>query len=391
LLNHRNEKSRTQILTAPRLIVFCFDALDRDFIGDNYENLRLVTSGKTDISEFELPRSVILWSSFLTSRNMEVHLKDMLYEFQLGIITLRIPPHIGDRFERQIWGGWGGKILGKLAPLRKYLKERIWRIRLRPRKTFLRYFESYKAIDMVALTHKKRRHKKERELMGDYFKCDVEEGIFDRLRDLLYSFNYGGKQVHGHPQGNYSKRDGIERVFTRYVWDGYRESKEELLESLEKGRELVLFFTPLADLVGHLNFGSKVEMGKVYKELDSLVGLVIDWFRGDDTTIIGLSDHGMERVVLKSRNGGMTFTKYGDHSKVRNGVYFMNRSVEEIRHRYETLLVDDELRPCQCEQSEIECAIRRLEEGGPTLRDFYYLIRIFGSRNPKLNERKQET
>ena len=118
-------------MTAPRLIVFCFDALDRDFIGDNYENLRLVTSGKTDISEFELPRSVILWSSFLTSRNMEVHLKDMLYEFQLGIITLRIPPHIGDRFERQIWGGWGGKILGKLAPLRKYLKERIWRIRLR--------------------------------------------------------------------------------------------------------------------------------------------------------------------------------------------------------------------------------------------------------------------
>jgi len=370
-------------LTAPRLIVLCFDALDRDFIGDDYENLHLVTSGKTDISEFKLPRSVILWSSFLTSRNMEVHLKDMLYEFQLGLVRLRIPPHIGDKFERRIWGDWGGRVLGKLAPLRKYLKERIWRVRLRPRDTFLRYFRSYKAIDMVALTHKKRRHKKERELMGDYFNYDVEEGMLDKLRKLIYSSNYEGKQTKTIFKGNTSKREGIERVFKRYVWDGYQESKNELLESFNNSQELVLFFTPLADLIGHLNFGSEVEMGRVYKELDSLVGLILDRFGGDETTIIGLSDHGMERVVLRSRNSGMIFTKYGDHSMVRNGAYFMNRSVEEVKSRYETLLKDSELTPSRCEQSRIELAIKRMEEGNPTLRDFYYIIKIFGSKNPK--------
>jgi hypothetical protein len=375
-------------LTAPRLIVLCFDALDWNLIGDDYESLRLVTGGRTDISEFRLPRSVILWSSFLTSRNMEIYLKDMLYEFELGFIRLRIPPHIGDRFERRIWGGWSGRVLGKLAPLRKYLKERIWRVRLRPGETFLRYFGSYKAIDMVALTHKKRRHKKERELIGDYFNYDVEEGILERLRELIYSFNYGGGQNRLNSKGSASKRDDTERVYRRYVWDGYRESREELLSHLERGHEIVLFFTPLADLIGHLNFGSEEEMREVYSEFNSLVGRVVDRFRDEDTTIIGLSDHGMERVLLKSRDGGTIYTKYGDHSEVRNGAYFLNRTVDEIKGRYTALQKDPDLSPDQYERSKIEEAIGRLDEGTPTLRDFYHLIRVFGGRNPPQPRRR---
>lgn len=367
------------------MIILCFDALDKKLINDDHENLLLVTNGKTDISEFTLPRSVILWSSFLTSKNMEIYLKDILYEFELGFIRFRIPTHIGDKVERQVWGGWSGKVLGKFAPLRKYFKERIWRIRFKPEETFLRYFKSYKAIDMVALTHKTRRHKKERELMGDYFTYDVEDGILDKLREFLYYFYYDVKDVKIKAEKNRIKRTEIERIYNRYVWDGYRKNKDELLDALEKNYEVILFFTPLADLIGHLNFGSKKEMKKVYEELNSLVGLIIDRVKGKNTTILGISDHGMEQVILTSIDGYKIYTKYGDHSEVKQGTFFMNRNIEEIKARYETIrnrVKKDALMFDQNEQYEIEAALRRLEDGNPTLRDFYHIIKIYGSQNP---------
>jgi len=43
------------------------------------------------------------------------------------------------------------------------------------------------------------------------------------------------------------------------------------------------------------------------------------------------------------------------------------------------------------EQYEIEKALRRLEDGSPTLRDFYHIIKIYGSINPpKLKIRRRK-
>ena len=382
-------------MVAPSLIVLCLDALEKDLIGREYENFNMITNGKTDISEFELPRSVILWSSFLTSRNMEIHLKDMLYEFEIGSIRIRIPTSIGDSIEKQIWGGWSGRVLGKLAPLRKYFKERIWRIRLKPRETFLRYFNSYIAIDMVALSHKIRRHKRERELMSEYFNYNVEEGIIDKLRDTLYNLYYGGNDKPHKTQENIIKRNEIEKNYKKLVWDGHRENRAELFNALSKDYEIILFFTPLADLIGHLNFGIEKDMKKVYDEINSLVGHVVQKIKGNDTTIIGISDHGMEQVVIKSINGNLRRTRYGDHSSVKQGTYFINRRIEEIKDRYITIRnrTQENGKPMLniYEQYEIEKALRRLEDGSPTLRDFYHIIKIYGSINPpKLKIRRRK-
>lgn len=372
-------------MAAPKLIILCFDALERELFGSEYENLRLTTYGNTDISEFKLPRSVILWSSFLTSRNMEIHLKDMLYEFGFGPFRVRIPTDVGDTFERHIWGGWSGKILGKLAPLRKYLKERIWSIKLKPKKTFLRYFTSYVAIDMVALSHKRRRHKRERELMSDYFNYNVEEGIIDKLREIIHKFYYGNNEIHKN-QKDLHKMDEILKNYERLAWEGHLENKAELFDALDKDYEIILFFTPLADLIGHINFGSEKEMRDVYRELNSLVGSLREMVKDKGTTIIGISDHGMEQVVFKTRNGHLKKTRYGDHSEVKQGIYFINRTVEEIRGRYiaiQNSVQENEIQIFNVdEQNDIEEALIRLEKGNPTLRDFYHIIKIYGSKNP---------
>jgi len=313
---------------------------------------------------------------------METRLKDLLYEFEVGFIRLRIPTSIGDIFERRMWGGWGGRVLGKLAPLRKYLKERIWRIRLKPEDTFLKYFNSYRAIDMVALTHKTRRHKKERELMGDYFNYDVEEGALDKIWETLHELYYGGRR--SHHKDSEKKRIEAENRFKRLVWDDHRENKAELFEALQRDYEIILFFTPLADLIGHIGFGSDPEMKKVYRELDSMVGHVSEKVKETGATIIGLSDHGMEQIVFKTENGRIKRTRYGDHSEVKQGTFFINKTVEEIKQKYKSLRnkTQEKRDPPinKAEQRDIENALKRLEDGNPTLRDFYHIIKIYGSR-----------
>ena len=70
-------------------------------------------------------------------------------------------------------------------------------------------------------------------------------------------------------------------------------------------------------------------MKEVYEELNSLVGYVVERFENTNTTIIGISDHGMEQVVFKSRDGSLRRTRYGDHSYVKQGTYFINKTIKE--------------------------------------------------------------
>ena len=127
-------------------------------------------------------------------------------------------------------------------------------------------------------------------------------------------------------------------------------------------------------------------MRDVYRELNSLVGSLREKVKDKGTTIIGISDHGMEQVVFKTRNGHFNKTRYGDHSEVKQGIYFINRTVEEIRGRYiaiQNSVQENEIQIFNVdEQNDIEEALIRLEKGNPTLRDFYHIIKIYGSKNP---------
>ena len=114
------------------MIVLALDALDLNLVKKfNCKNLMQKERGQTDISEFNLERTIVLWASFLTGKNMETKI-----------------------------------------PIKKQ-----WKFQLKKEQTFLKFFNSLKTIDVPAFSLKQKNHKEERRLLKNYFddKAGVEE------------------------------------------------------------------------------------------------------------------------------------------------------------------------------------------------------------------------
>ena len=113
------------------MIILGLDALDVN-MAEKFacRELMQLEYGRTDISEFDLEKTVILWASFLTGTNMQSMVK-------------------GD----------------------------LWSFKLKPEDTFFRFFKSYKTINVPALSLKQSNHEKERKLLAGFFKDEnsIEE------------------------------------------------------------------------------------------------------------------------------------------------------------------------------------------------------------------------
>jgi len=106
------------------MIILALDALDKNMVDRfNCKNLMQLEYGKTNISEFKLPRTIVLWSSFLTGKNME-----------------------------------------KKIPIKGQ-----WKFNLKVSETFFSFFNSYKAIDVPGFSFKQKPHEKERKLLKGFF------------------------------------------------------------------------------------------------------------------------------------------------------------------------------------------------------------------------------
>lgn len=114
------------------MIILALDALDLQMVEKyNCKNLMQLEYGQTDISEFQLARTVVLWASFLTGRNME----------------------------------------------QKIPVKTQWEFRLKPDETFFHFFDTYKVIDVPAFSLKDKNHAEERRLLKAYF--DEESTVED--------------------------------------------------------------------------------------------------------------------------------------------------------------------------------------------------------------------
>jgi predicted AlkP superfamily pyrophosphatase or phosphodiesterase len=118
-----------------KMIILGIDALDKKMVEEfKCRSLMQANYGQTDISDFELPKTVVLWSSFLTGKNMEDEIKEDLWEFKLP-------------------------------------KER----------TFFKFFSSFKAIDVPAFTLNQKEHALERKYLAGYFKNENTVEEFDKV------------------------------------------------------------------------------------------------------------------------------------------------------------------------------------------------------------------
>jgi len=211
------------------MIILALDALDLEQVQRfNCKNLMQKEHGQTDLSHFKQARTVVLWASFLTGKNLEAEI-----------------------------------------PIKTQ-----WEYKVKPEETFLKFFKTYKTIDVPAFSYKQQNHAEERKLLKGYFedKATIEE-------------------------------------CDTVVWRNHKENKKEFFECLGKFN-LVMSYFDLADFIGHLNFGITEKMARVYHELDKIAEQVKD----SDDFILVISDHGMKAVG-----------RYGDHS--RNGFYSFNHKL----------------------------------------------------------------
>ena len=118
------------------MIILALDALDQNLVKTfNCSNLMQSEYGQTDITNFKEPRTIVLWASFLTGKNMEA--------------TIPI--------------------------------EGQWKFQLNKEETFLHFFENPKTIDVPAYSYKQEPHKKERQLLKAYFNENATIEEYDKL------------------------------------------------------------------------------------------------------------------------------------------------------------------------------------------------------------------
>jgi 3-hydroxyacyl-CoA dehydrogenase len=117
------------------MIILAFDALDLEMVTKfKCENLMQKEHGQTDLTEFPLKRTVALWASFLTGKNLD--------------------PQIPVKTQ--------------------------WEYRLTAEETFLKFFKAFSAIDVPAYSHVKI-HDEERRLLKAYFNNETTVEEFDAL------------------------------------------------------------------------------------------------------------------------------------------------------------------------------------------------------------------
>lgn len=115
------------------MIILAIDALEYSLVKEfDCINLMQEFYGKTDISEFSEPRTMVLWSSFMTGKNME----------------------------REI--------------LAKGNKE-MWNTKIEMKDTFFNRFKNPKIIDLPGFNYIKEQHEQERMLLKNYFDAKTDE------------------------------------------------------------------------------------------------------------------------------------------------------------------------------------------------------------------------
>lgn len=121
------------------VVVYAIDALEYTKVEEfDCKNLKQAVYGKVDISEFTQPRTIVLWSSFMTGKNKE---EEILAK--------------GD--------------------------EEMWKTKIPFEETFFSKFESPKIIDLPGFSYDRAQHDREREMLKEFFEGRTQEEK-DRIR-----------------------------------------------------------------------------------------------------------------------------------------------------------------------------------------------------------------
>jgi len=160
------------------IVLLAIDALEYDLVeAFNCNHLKQKFYGKTDISAFSEPRTMVLWSSFMTGENMEKEILKM-----------------GDK--------------------------EMWNFKLDIEDTFFTHFENPKILDLPGFNYDKKQHDLERELLKQFFDAEGEEAkdeirkkynthAFEHHRKIKKEFADALEESHDFVLGYFSVADVI--------------------------------------------------------------------------------------------------------------------------------------------------------------------------------------
>lgn len=130
------------------ITIVAIDALEYELVKEfNFSHLIQTHYGKTDISEFSEPRTMVLWSSFMTGKNMESE-----------ILAL------GDK--------------------------EMWKMKIEHEDTFFSKFQKPYVIDLPGYNYDLKQHDQERALLKSYFDSDTNEKENIRKRYNEHAFEH---------------------------------------------------------------------------------------------------------------------------------------------------------------------------------------------------------
>ncbi|KXB08093.1 hypothetical protein AKJ58_00895 [candidate division MSBL1 archaeon SCGC-AAA385D11] len=142
------------------VVVLAIDALEYELVEEfDCKNLKQAVYGKTNISEFTQPRTMVLWCSFMTGENKEREILDK-----------------GDK--------------------------EMWKTKIPPEKTFFSEFEDPKIIDLPGFSYDKKQHDRERELLKKFFEGAENQG---EKKEVRKEYNKHGLQHHRKIKGEFLK------------------------------------------------------------------------------------------------------------------------------------------------------------------------------------------
>ncbi len=193
------------------IVVVAIDALEYELVEKfNCTNLRQKHYGKTNISEFTEPRTMVLWTSFLTGRNTEE------------------------------------EILAKG-------KEGMWDTQIAAEDSFVKIFTNPRVIDLPGYSYDKEQHKLERKLLKEFFdagsgrsreeiKEEYHNSAFEHHRRVRKEFEESLGAGHDFLVGYFSLADVIGHLsfgnitLMRMIYRDF----DEMVASVKKNRECKL-------------------------------------------------------------------------------------------------------------------------------------------------------
>lgn len=215
------------------IVVFAIDALEHKLVEKfDCKNLKQEHYGKTDISEFSQPRTMVLWSSFMTGENKEdAVLKD------------------GDK--------------------------EMWNKKWEAEETFFSGFENPKIIDLPGYSYDLEAHKKSRKLLKKFFevkdkeekkkvKKEYNKDAFEHHKNIKKEFFKSLKENHDLVIGYFSVADVIghlnfgNKTMMKMIYKELDEIAEDL-RSNEKIEKLIILSDHGMKAIG--NFGDHSEYG----------------------------------------------------------------------------------------------------------------------------------